>query len=780
MEEPTHSAAGSRVGSRFGRYQIRRLLGNGGFGEVYEAEDTEMDRVVALKLLAAPYSQDTVFRQRLFREARTAGRLHEPHVVPIHHCGEIDGQLYIDMRLIEGTDLQTVLAREGQLRPARSVAILRQIAAALDAAHGAQMVHRDVKPGNILLTGDDFACLVDFGLAHAATDAKLTGSGTTIGTFAYMSPERLNNAEVNHRADIYALACVLYDCLTGAPPYSAADLHALITAHLTAPIPRPSQHRPQIPASFDDVIAGGMAKNAKDRYASAGELARAAHDALSAQDQSQADTILATTQAAANGGRGPIAAKLWPIYDTFSRTLRAASSPSKIAVSNRSPGHRKTIRLAAVVVPIVLAVIVALLGYRLTHSATLSTPPPQPSSPPSQTSHNSQPPQQPAPPSLPSQVELPFLAGANYAHGLAVDSDDNLYISDGPNMRVGKLSAGSTVPVALPFTGLHHNQGVAVDAAGNVYVADTLNDRVLKLPAGSNTQVELPFTGLQQPDSLAVDSDGNVYVTAWSTFMQRNQVLQLPAGSNTPVELATTLVDPKGVAVDSTDNVYVADKGSQVFKFAAGSTPPVELPFSGLNGPDGVAVDAAGNVYAADFTNNRVLKLPAGSTTQVTLPFTGLRHPVSVAVDTASNVYVSDIDDDARGTRVLKLAAATSTASAASPPVPTGVPTPSAIAFDDMQTFIARYYGQLPAHPLDAWTKLDAGYQQRTGLNDYLKYWSTVRSVTVLSVAPASTSRVVAHLQYVGNDGHLLTEDRWFQIVSVDGALLIGDSETVN
>ncbi|OMC53477.1 hypothetical protein A5745_21705 [Mycobacterium sp. IS-2888] len=297
------SAAGwpGRAGSRFGHYLLRRLLGRGGFGEVYEAEDTVMDRMVALKLMAPAYSGNSVFRQRLYREARTAGRLHEPHVVPIHHCGEIDGQLFIDMRLIEGTDLQAVLAADGPLQPARAVAIVRQIASALDAAHGAQVIHRDIKPANILLTGEDFACLVDFGLANAATDAKLTSSGTTIGTFAYMAPERLGNTEVDHRADVYALTCVLYECLTGFPPYASGDLPALITAHLSAPIPRPSEARPQVPAGFDDVIARGMAKNPQDRYASAGELARAAHHALTAVGQDHADTILASTEAAAAG-----------------------------------------------------------------------------------------------------------------------------------------------------------------------------------------------------------------------------------------------------------------------------------------------------------------------------------------------------------------------------------------------------------------------------------------------------------------------------------------------
>ncbi|MDT5145670.1 MAG: serine/threonine protein kinase, bacterial, partial [Mycobacterium sp.] len=205
--------ADSRVGSLFGPYRLTRLLGAGGFGEVYEAEDTAMHRVVALKLLGSTYSQNPVFRERLFREARTAGRLREPHVLPIHGCGEIDGQVYIDMRLVRGMDLETLLQREGSLEPARAVSIVRQVADALDAAHAETVIHRDVKPANILLAGDDFVSLVDFGLANAAGDAKLTKPGTAVGTFDYVSPERLSGDPVDHRCDVYALACVLYELL---------------------------------------------------------------------------------------------------------------------------------------------------------------------------------------------------------------------------------------------------------------------------------------------------------------------------------------------------------------------------------------------------------------------------------------------------------------------------------------------------------------------------------------------------------------------------------------
>ena len=288
----------SRVGSDFGPYRLKRLLGRGGMGEVYEAEHTVKEWTVAVKLLSETFSKDPVFRERMKREARTAGRLQEPHVVPIHDYGEIDGQMFLEMRLIEGTDLDGVLKRFGPLAPPRAVALITQIAAALDAAHAAGVMHRDVKPQNILITRDDFAYLVDFGIASATTDEKLTQLGTAVGTWKYMAPERFSNDEVTYRADIYALACVLYECLTGSPPYTSSSAGALVTAHTMNPIPQPSAQRPGIPKAFDAVITRGMAKKPGDRYASAGDLALAAHEALSDPDQDHAATILRRSQEA--------------------------------------------------------------------------------------------------------------------------------------------------------------------------------------------------------------------------------------------------------------------------------------------------------------------------------------------------------------------------------------------------------------------------------------------------------------------------------------------------
>src|ERR1700742_5210367 len=240
----------SRLGTTFGPYYLKRLLGRGGMGEVYEAEHTVKQWTVAIKLMSLAFSQDPVFRKRMEREARITGRLLEPHVVPIHDYGEIDGQLFLEMRLIEGADLGSVLEKEGALGAPRSVAIIHQVAGALDAAHAAGVTHRDVKPQNILITRSDFAYLVDFGIASAKTDEKLTQLGTAVGTFKYMAPERFTNDEVTPRADVYALACVLYECLTGAPPYGASSTGVLVTAHMMRPIPQPSEQGTGVSAAF--------------------------------------------------------------------------------------------------------------------------------------------------------------------------------------------------------------------------------------------------------------------------------------------------------------------------------------------------------------------------------------------------------------------------------------------------------------------------------------------------------------------------------------------------
>ena len=200
-------------------------------GEVWRAHDIVTDRIVALQLLPAHFAQDTVFKERFRREAHVAAQLNEPHVVPIHTYGEIDGHLFVDMRLIEGRDVETVLA-EGPITPARAVLIIEQVAKAVHAAHKVGLVHRDIKPSNILLDGDDFAYLIDFGIARAAGETGLTATGGVIGTLRYMAPERFSTGEADARSDIYALACVLYECLTGNRPFPGDSMEQQLAGHL--------------------------------------------------------------------------------------------------------------------------------------------------------------------------------------------------------------------------------------------------------------------------------------------------------------------------------------------------------------------------------------------------------------------------------------------------------------------------------------------------------------------------------------------------------------------
>jgi serine/threonine protein kinase len=271
-------------GTGFGRYRLLELLGRGGMGEVWKAYDTETDRIVAVKVLRADFADNDGYKQRFRREARAAAGLNEPHVVPIHNYGDIDGRLYVDMRLIQGLDLQSMLGT-GPLEPPRAVDIVGQVASALNGAHRIGLIHRDVKPSNILIAEGDFAYLIDFGIARTAADAGLTNTGMTIGTWAYMAPERFTSGTVDARADVYALACVLHEALTGSKPYPGDSMEQQIAGHLMKPPPRPSELRSGMPAAFDSVIAAGMAKEPRQRYPNTMELARAAKEAITAHVQ---------------------------------------------------------------------------------------------------------------------------------------------------------------------------------------------------------------------------------------------------------------------------------------------------------------------------------------------------------------------------------------------------------------------------------------------------------------------------------------------------------------
>ena len=266
-------------GTPFGRCMLLELLGRGGMGEVWRAHDPTIDRVIALKVLPPNFAGDKVYEERFRREARAAAGLDEPHVVPIFDFGDVEGRLYVTMRLIQGQDLQALL-EAGPLPPERAVMIIEQIASALHAAHRIGLVHRDVKPSNIRVAENDFAYLIDFGIARAAGETGLTSTGAAIGTWAYMAPERFSTRAADPRSDIYALTCVLYECLTGHRPFPGNSVEQQVAGHLAAPPPQPSITQPGVSPELDAVIANGMAKDPDERYQTTLELAKSARAAV--------------------------------------------------------------------------------------------------------------------------------------------------------------------------------------------------------------------------------------------------------------------------------------------------------------------------------------------------------------------------------------------------------------------------------------------------------------------------------------------------------------------
>lgn len=276
-----------RVGDTFAGYRLDGVLGRGGMSTVFRAENVRLGNIVALKILRSDLAEDNQFRERFVRESRVASSMNHPNIIPIVDAGQEDGNLFLVMRYVSGSDLKSLLTREGRLEPARCVDIIAQVASALDAAHAKGLLHRDVKPANILLESSgvdyrgDHAYLADFGLTkHTGSTSGLTKTGHFVGTIDYMAPEQIEAGVVDGRADVYALGCVTFQCLTGTVPFVRDGDAAVLWAHLRADLPKATSVRPELPESVDEVIFRALQKSPDDRYQSARELCVALRDAL--------------------------------------------------------------------------------------------------------------------------------------------------------------------------------------------------------------------------------------------------------------------------------------------------------------------------------------------------------------------------------------------------------------------------------------------------------------------------------------------------------------------
>jgi hypothetical protein len=268
------------IGTVFAGYRITSVLGRGGMSVVYGAEHVRLGRMVALKLLSPALATDPAFQERFIRESQLAASLDHPNIIPIYDAGESEGFLYIAMRHVEGPDLGAVLEKEGPLALGQALFYIEQVASALDQAHSQGLVHRDVKPANIMIARPaDRVYLTDFGVVKQTSSGGLTKTGFFLGTFEYAAPEQIEGRPVDGRTDIYALGCVLYECLSGEPPFLADTEASVIHAHLVDPVPMVSDKRPDLPRALNDVVATAMAKSIDERYGSCAELVRALRNA---------------------------------------------------------------------------------------------------------------------------------------------------------------------------------------------------------------------------------------------------------------------------------------------------------------------------------------------------------------------------------------------------------------------------------------------------------------------------------------------------------------------
>jgi serine/threonine-protein kinase len=621
-------------GTPFGQYRLISVLGRGGMGEVWRAYDTVTDRIVALKVLPSHFAADETFQHRFRREAHAAARINDPHVVPIHTYGEIDGRLFVDMRLIEGRDLKAVLSA-GPLPPSRAVHIVEQVARAVHAAHKIGLVHRDIKPSNILVDENDFAYLIDFGIARVVGETGLTGTNSVVGTLRYMAPERFNAGEADARSDIYALACVLYECLTGGAPYPGDSMEQQLAGHLSTPPPRPSDSG--APPAFDPVIATGMAKNPGLRYATTVDMARAARDAVTDPIRMPHPSAQTHTPASVTEGRTELAS--WPHELTKQLEESLHRGPSKAAVGR--PKRVKRSWLVAGVVAAVAAVVGAGVFLLRPHaptggSATTTSPPPAATPPSAQSGTVTTVPS--GPPTIATSIRV-----GNGAFGIAVDpSGHTAYVANTGSNSVSVVDIATRAVTATIPVG-RHPVGVAVDSSTRtVYVTNFDDSSVSIIDAASGAVITSVGVGAH-PGGVAVDPDARV---AYATNGESASVSVIDMTTHAVTATVPTGKGPSRVAIDRSAHrlfVTTADPALTVID----TTNRTVIGSVALRvHPAGIAIDSQSHTAYVASGDDASLSVVDTVGLRVTASVPVGQRPAGVAVDPPTNTaYVASYKD---------------------------------------------------------------------------------------------------------------------------------------
>ncbi|MBJ8347808.1 serine/threonine-protein kinase [Antrihabitans sp. YC2-6] len=609
-----------QANTHFGHYLLERLLGAGGMGQVWLAFDTQTERQVAVKVLPPAFSHDEDYRQRFLREAKVAAALREPHIVPIHSFGTIDDQLYIDMAYIEGRDVGSLL-KEGPLPVPKAVDIIAQTGDALDAAHEAGLVHRDVKPSNLLLTHrKGFVYLIDFGIAFGTQQTRLTGSGLSVGTLEYMAPERFVGT-FDASVDVYALACVLYHCLTGRPPFGNTTPERQMHGHIGQPPPRPSAANSAVPVALDAVIARGMAKKPRDRYATAGDLGEAARAALvAAPPRMMADDEEPTVPAPAPALPRPAPSRVLPPPGT--RVARPMVTPP-IAPPRPERNRGRWVIFAALVgvVLLVSAAVAYIYSTRTTSTDNAGS---------SDVSTTTAP---IGPPSHTATVDV-----GDHPIGISIDSAaQRAYvtnISDGSVsvIDVDQLAVVSTIRVGT------EPAGIAVDpAARKLYVVNSADGNVSVVDSSSGVVLGSVDVG-NNPWDIAVDPATHTAYVA----NQDDGTVSIIEGDRV-VDTVTVGANPIVPQIDpDTRVVYVSNLNDASVSVIDMASRDVVDTIQVGNEPNGIAIDPATRTAFVTNRADGTISVFDTATREVIDTVDVGGRPVAVAIDpTAHTAYIS-------------------------------------------------------------------------------------------------------------------------------------------
>ncbi|MEZ0367114.1 protein kinase [Mycobacterium sp. pUA109] len=615
----------------FGRYRLQGLLGAGGMGQVFRAHDTQLHREVAIKVLPPQAATDATFEQRFRREARTAAALDEPHVIPIFDSGEINGRLFIAMQLINGTDIASLLSHHGPMPPEQAVSIVEQAAAALDAAHDANLVHRDVKPANLLVAPTGFVYLIDFGIARTSGQTKLTGTGAAIGTLAYMAPERFLSGQADKRADIYALTCVLYECLTGTTPYPAKSVEQQMFAHVNGPPPRPSLIQPSVPTAFDYVIAHGMARDPDQRYQSAGALAAAARTALHGTATPPQPATVNTVPVPFSDDHDGLAGALAP-------TQSAIASPSQAL-----PRTRSRRRVVAAIIAAAIVVLAATTSVTYWAGDRRDRP-----AKPAKADNNPT----PVSASTPRTVTATIKVG-DHPGLIAVDpTTHTVYLTQPVEDTVAVIdpatnTIATTVKVGeIPAGDRNTQEGVAVDpAAHTLYAAKTRTDGTVAVIDTTTNTVTATIKVGEFPMGIAVDPTSH---TAYAVNAHDDTVSAIDTTTNTVTATIKVGKLPMGIAVDpASHTAYVTNSGDDTVSVIDTTTNTISSTVYFVKSAHWVAVDPTSHTaYVTNYTNQTVSAIDT-TTNAITTTIKVSGSPEGIAVDpTSHTAYVVNSTDD--------------------------------------------------------------------------------------------------------------------------------------